>query len=114
MVVFRQALEARLSRLEKRLKVPSKERHKCIGRLNKAPELKITGERIWKHRGVALDKTGKINNKAIVPISVQIQGEEAVQKHLDQMKVCGILFTTLTTSLKTSLQGKHEERKVDR
>lgn len=87
-VVNRHALEARLSRLEKRLKVPVKERHRCVGRLKKAPELKIIGERVYKHRGVALDKTGKINNKAIVPVSVQIQGEEAVQKHLDRFKVC--------------------------
>ena len=86
-LVNRQALEARLFRLEKRLKVPAKERHQCVARLKKAPESKIIGERVSKHKGVALDKTSKVNNKAIVPVSVQMHGEEAVQKHLDQLKV---------------------------
>lgn len=86
-LVNRQALEGRLSRLEKRLKVPAKERHQCVGRLKKAPELKIVGERVKRHKGVALDSANKINNRAVVPISVQMQGTEAVRRHLDQLKV---------------------------
>ena len=110
--VNRQALEARLVRLEKRLKVPAKERHQCVGRLKKAPELKIIGERVWKHKGVALDKTSKVNNRAAVPVSVQMQGEEAVQKHLDQLKVDLDRYCTMKHTHGNS--GQHQEGEMDR
>ncbi|KAH8117012.1 VRR-NUC domain-containing protein [Phellopilus nigrolimitatus] len=83
-IVSRQALEHRLSRLEKRLRVPLKKRHDCVGKLQKAVETKITGERVRQRS--ALGKIEKVANKAAVPVSVQIQGEEAVRKHLDQAK----------------------------
>ena len=85
--MHRQALERRLTRLEKRLKVPIKERHECVGRLKKAAERVIIGERV-RQRGsvVGLGKTSKNANKAVVPVSVQIQGEEAVRRHLDLLK----------------------------
>ncbi|EJD02252.1 uncharacterized protein FOMMEDRAFT_147288 [Fomitiporia mediterranea MF3/22] len=86
-IVSRQSLERRLSRLENRLKIPVKNRHECVGRLKKAAEVKITGERVRQRRaGIAFDKTGKVNNKAVVPVSIQMQGEDAVRKHLDQLK----------------------------
>lgn len=48
----------------------------------------ITGERVRQRKtAVGQDKTSKVVNKAVVPISVQIQGEEAVRRHLDQIKV---------------------------
>ncbi|KAL5489948.1 hypothetical protein ACEPAI_4780 [Sanghuangporus weigelae] len=86
-IVHRQALERRLTRLEKRLKVPLKERHECAGRLKKAAERVITGDRIRQRKSaIGLGGTSKNANKAVVPVSVQIQGEEAVRRHLDQMK----------------------------
>ncbi|KAL5511287.1 hypothetical protein ACEPAH_4503 [Sanghuangporus vaninii] len=86
-IVHRQALERRLTRLEMRLKVPLKERHECAGRLKKAAERVITGDRIRQRKSaIGLGGTSKNANKAAVPVSVQIQGEEAVRRHLDQMK----------------------------
>ena len=86
--MYRQSLAHRLFRLEKRLKVPENERHECIGKLQKAAESKIIGERIRRPKGiVALDKTANVLNKTHVPVSVQIQGEVAVKKHIEAMKV---------------------------
>ena len=88
-LVHRQALSHRLARLEKRLKIPVKDRHECAGKLQKADEVKFLGERIRQKRkdGMPYDKTNSFANKSVVPVSVQIQGEAAVKKHLEQMKV---------------------------
>ena len=87
LIVSRQALEHRLFRLEKRLKIPMKDRHECQGKLLKAKESVITGERIRTRRTtVGQDKTNR-SDKPIVPVSIQIHGEEAVRRHLDQIKV---------------------------
>ena len=108
-------MEHRLTRLEKRLKIPMKDRHDCVGKLQKAVETKIVGERI-RHRknGVAHDKTGKVVNRAVIPVSVQIQGEDAVRKHLDQVKVSPYAINNYFSGNSESCIERSEKSKMDR
>ena len=42
---------------------------------------------MWQPKTVGQDKMSKVLNKAVVPVPVQIQGEKAVRRHHDQIKV---------------------------
>ena len=109
-LVQRQALQQRLSRLEKRLKVPKKDRHECAGKLKKADEELVLGIRVRKRAdSVAIDKTSKVVNGAQVvqchvPISVQLQGKHAVQAHEEALKVIVLcLYVELLVSYTVSV-----------
>ncbi|KLO19274.1 hypothetical protein SCHPADRAFT_924671 [Schizopora paradoxa] len=86
-IVQRQALEHRLTRLEKQLKLPKAERHECEGKLEKAEEILVMGMRVYKDPTIVVtDKTKKyINNAQVVdcqvPVAVQLLGKDAVRKH---------------------------------
>jgi fanconi-associated nuclease 1 len=57
-------LQRRLTRLEKKLKVPPEERHTNAGQLRKAEETTIEGTRIYKRASsLYLDNTGRAVNK---------------------------------------------------
>ncbi|KAI0362440.1 hypothetical protein OH77DRAFT_1515684 [Trametes cingulata] len=60
-VVFRPMLERRLTRLEKRLRVPEEERHECAGGLRKAREVWVVGVRV--DRRLLLDEAGRVVNQ---------------------------------------------------
>ncbi|KAF8582657.1 hypothetical protein K439DRAFT_1413052 [Ramaria rubella] len=61
---YRPRLERRLTRLEKKLKIPMEERHKCDGKLKKAHEVYIEGNRVKNRAGsVVLAKTYHKSNQ---------------------------------------------------
>ncbi|KAI0822847.1 VRR-NUC domain-containing protein [Trametes gibbosa] len=57
-VVFRPMLERRLTALEKRLGVPEAEKHRCVGRLEKAEPVWVRGVRV--DRRMELDGAGRV------------------------------------------------------
>ena len=81
-LVSRQALERRLTRLEKRLKIPEGERHVCAGKLAKAEDVIVFGSRIRDQR----PDTGA-SSRANVPVAVQVQGPSAVYEYKALLKV---------------------------
>lgn len=96
--MHRQALQHRLSRLEKQLKVPKAERHECERKLEKAEEILVMGVRVRKDPdSIVADKTNKfVNNAQVVdcqvPVAVQLLGKEAVRKHNEALMVCLNLY----------------------
>ena len=66
----------------------------CAGKLEKATEVVVVGKRIRTPKGSPVaDKASKVSNRAEVPVSVQLQGLEAVKAHLDLVKVGGLTTT---------------------
>lgn len=65
-IVYRVALERRLTVLEKKLAIPLEERHICQARLHKPEEVYIAGVRV-DHRStsVTLDSNLKVVNKPL-------------------------------------------------
>lgn len=61
--VFRPSLVQRLTRLEKRLKIPPERRHVCEARQQKATEVYVEGIRIRHRAGsMLLDQAGRVVN----------------------------------------------------
>jgi Fanconi-associated nuclease 1 len=77
--VSRQALERRLTRLEKRLKIPESECHICAGKLAKAEDTIVFGTRIRDQKTDAGASTR-------VPVAVQVQGPTAVYEYKALLK----------------------------
>lgn len=70
--VLRPALERRLTRLEKKLAIPEKDRHQCDGELQEPREIHINGTRHrLRSESVASDKTGRTLNHASVLAQLQ-------------------------------------------
>lgn len=60
-LVYRAKLLRRLTKLERKLKVPPEERHICTASLDKAEDIFIEGTRIWQSAAsLCLDSTGRV------------------------------------------------------
>lgn len=95
--VARQALERRLTRLEKRLKVPQDQRHACAGKLEKAEDVIVYGTRLREQKSDAYAR-------ANIPVTVQLQGPTAVYEYKALVKVSRLRTDFLSRSL-----GMHTE-----
>ncbi|EMD38241.1 hypothetical protein CERSUDRAFT_93772 [Gelatoporia subvermispora B] len=63
-LIFRPKLHRRLTRLEKKLKIPEEERHVCQGDQRKPDKVVLYGTRVYRRAGsLILDRTGRNFNK---------------------------------------------------
>ena len=73
--VFRPMLVQRLTRLEKRLKVPLEERHVCEGSLQTATEVNVEGVRVRHRAGLTMTEINVTIGQVEFGVTEEVDGQ---------------------------------------